>query len=225
VVRRIAAEGHEVASHGDGHDDVHQLTPREFRADIRRAKARVEDLLGKPIVGYRAPNFSIGPAQSWAYEILYEEGFQYDSSMFPIVHDRYGTPQAPRFPYEAWRQGRATLIEFPIGTARVLGANLPIGGGGYFRLLPLSVVRLGITAVNQREERPIMFYLHPWELDPHQPRPAMAWRYRMRHYVGLHRAAEKLATLIDDVRFGTAREVLAMQGFTHSNACCEGSAA
>lgn len=216
VVRRIAAEGHEVASHGDGHDDVHQLSVREFRADIRRAKARVEDLLGIPITGYRAPNFSIGPAQSWAYEILYEEGFQYDSSMFPIVHDRYGTPQAPRFPYEAWRQGSAKLIEFPIGTARVLGANLPIGGGGYFRLLPLGVVRRGITDVNQREQRPIMFYLHPWDLDPHQPRPAMAWRYRVRHYVGVERAAEKLAALVDGFRFGTAREVLAIQGFKDS---------
>jgi len=214
VVRRIAAEGHEVASHGDGHVDVHQLSAREFRADIRRAKARVEDLIGEEIIGYRAPNFSIGAGQSWAYEILCEEGFQYDSSMFPIVHDRYGTPQAPRFPYEVWRQGAARLIEFPIGTARVLGTNLPIGGGGYFRLSPLALVRLGITDVNQREQRPIMFYLHPWELDPHQPRPAMAWRYRVRHYVGVDRAAKKLAALIDVFRFGTAREVLAIQGAT-----------
>jgi polysaccharide deacetylase family protein (PEP-CTERM system associated) len=212
VVRRIAAEGHEVACHGDRHDDVRGQTPREFRADIHRAKSRLEDVVGDGVVGYRAPNFSIGPEQSWAYEILHAEGFRYDSSTYPILHDRYGAPRAPRFPYEIWRDGAASLIEFPVGTARVLGVNLPIGGGGYFRLLPLALVRRGIECVNAREGRPVMFYLHPWELDPGQPRPPMAWRYRFRHYVGMEHEEAKLSSLLDVFRFGTARRVLALQG-------------
>ncbi|MGH7831012.1 MAG: XrtA system polysaccharide deacetylase, partial [Candidatus Binatia bacterium] len=195
VVRKIAGERHEVACHGDRHEDVYRQTPREFRADICRAKARLEDLIGGSVIGYRAPNFSIGPAQSWAYEILLEEGFRYDSSMYPILHDRYGQPSAPRFPYEIWRSGSASLMEFPIGTARLLGVNLPIGGGGYFRLLPFAVIRLGIQRVNAREQQPVMFYLHPWELDPGQPRPPMAWHHRFRHYVGLEKEAAKVSCL------------------------------
>jgi peptidoglycan/xylan/chitin deacetylase (PgdA/CDA1 family) len=119
-----AAQGHEIACHGNGHDDVYRLSPGEFRADIRKAKSRIEDAVGDPVTGYRAPNFSIGQAQSWAYKILLEEGFRYDSSTYPILHDRYGQPSAPRVPYEIWRDGSASLMEFPIGTARLLGVNL-----------------------------------------------------------------------------------------------------
>src|SRR5262249_49818637 len=176
MVRTIAAEGHEIACHGDRHDDVYRLGPEEFRADIRRAKASVEQALGEPIVGYRAPNFSIGRAQGWAYQILLEEGFRYDSSTYPIFHDRYGQPSAPPFPYEIWRDGSTALLEFPVGTARFVGVNVPIGGGGYFRLLPYPLVQLGIQHVNEVDQRPVMFYLHPWELDAGQPRPAMTWR-------------------------------------------------
>jgi polysaccharide deacetylase family protein (PEP-CTERM system associated) len=208
IVRRIAAEGHEIACHGNGHDDVYRLSPREFRADIRRAKLRIEDAVGDPVTGYRAPNFSIGVAESWAYQILLEEGFRYDSSMYPILHDRYGQPGAPRVPYEIWRDGSASLMEFPIGTARFLGLNLPVGGGGYFRLSPFALTRLGIQDVNIRERRPVMFYLHPWELDPGQPRPAMAWRHRFRHYVGVKKQAAKLDCLLAHFSFGTARYVL-----------------
>jgi polysaccharide deacetylase family protein (PEP-CTERM system associated) len=208
VVRRIAADRHEIACHGDRHENVYRQSPREFRADIRRAKARLEDLVGDAIIGYRAPNFSIGRAQSWAYEILADEGFRYDSSLFPILHDRYGQPGAPRFPYEIWSNGTSSLTEFPIGTARVLGVNLPIGGGGYFRLSPFQVVRRGIDRVNDHEGQPVMFYLHPWELDPGQPRPPMSWRHRFRHYVGLEQEAAKLSRLLARFRFGTAREVL-----------------
>jgi polysaccharide deacetylase family protein (PEP-CTERM system associated) len=208
VVRRIAGEHHEVACHGDRHEDVHRQTPREFRADIRRAKARLEDLVGESVIGYRAPNFSIGRAQSWAYEILLEEGFRYDSSTYPILHDRYGQPGAPRFPYEIWRQGSDRLLEFPISTVRLLGVNLPIGGGGYFRLSPFGLVRLGIRRVNVREQQPVMFYLHPWELDPDQPRPPMAWHHRFRLYVGLEKEAGKISRLLAQFRFGTARDVL-----------------
>ena len=208
IVRRIAAQGHEIACHGNGHDDVYRLSPGEFRADIRKAKARIEDAVGDPVTGYRAPNFSIGQAQSWAYKILLEEGFRYDSSTYPILHDRYGQPSAPRVPYEIWRDGSASLMEFPIGTARLLGVNLPVGGGGYFRLSPFALTRFGIQDVNIRERRPVMFYLHPWELDPGQPRPPMAWRHRFRHYVGIKKEAAKLDCLLAHFSFGTARHVL-----------------
>jgi polysaccharide deacetylase family protein (PEP-CTERM system associated) len=207
-VRRIVEEGHEIASHGDRHEDVYGQGPREFRADIRRAKARIEDVAGERVVGYRAPNFSIGRAQAWAYQILLEEGFTYDSSTYPIFHDRYGQVSAPRFPYEIYRDGPANLMEFPIGTARLLGVNLPIGGGGYFRLSPFDLVRMGIQGVNTQEEQPVMFYLHPWELDPGQPRPAMAWHHRFRHYVGVHKHAAKIDRLLAHFRFGTARQIL-----------------
>ena len=136
IVRKIAGAGHEVACHGYHHDLVFGQSPETFRAGIRRAKAVLEDVGGQPVVGYRAPSFSIGPEERWAYAILAEEGFRYDSSVYPIVHDRYGDREAPRFPYEIWRSGSDSLIEFPIGTVRLFGVNLPVGGGGYFRLLP-----------------------------------------------------------------------------------------
>jgi polysaccharide deacetylase family protein (PEP-CTERM system associated) len=208
VVRRIAAERHEIACHGDRHEDVYRQSPKEFRTDIRRAKSRLEDLIGDSVIGYRAPNFSIRRGHLWAYDVLLEEGFRYDSSMFPILHDRYGQPTAPRFPYEVWRSPAGCLTEFPIGTARLFGVNLPIGGGGYFRLSPFELVRRGIDYVNARERQPVMFYLHPWELDPDQPRPPMPWYLRFRHYVGLAEEAGKLSRLLAQFRFGTAREVL-----------------
>ncbi len=208
MVRAIAAQGHEIGCHSDRHENVNLQSPREFRADVRSAKARIEDAVGAPVIGYRAPNFSIGPAQSWAYNILLEEGFRYDSSTHPVLHDRYGQPGAPRFPYEVCGDGPDRLVEFPIGTAQLLGVNLPIGGGGYFRLLPLALTRLGIQHVNAVERRPVMFYLHPWELDPGQPRPPMAWHHRFRLYVGVEKEAAKLAALFGWFQFGTAREVL-----------------
>jgi polysaccharide deacetylase family protein (PEP-CTERM system associated) len=211
MVRRIAAEGHEIGCHSDRHENVDLQTPREFRDDTRRARSRIEDALGGPVIGYRAPNFSIGRAQSWAYPILLEEGFRYDSSTHPILHDRYGQPGAPRFPYVIYRDGADSLVEFPIGTARLLGVNLPIGGGGFFRLLPVAVTRWGIQRVNAVDGRPVMFYLHPWEMDPGQPRPPMAWRYRFRLYVGVEKEAAKLAALLGRFQFGTAREVLQAQ--------------
>ena len=210
IVRKIAAQGHEIACHGNGHEDVYRLSPGEFRADIRQAKMRIEDAVGSLVTGYRAPNFSIGQAERWAYKILLEEGFRYDSSTYPILHDRYGQPDAPRVPYEVWREGSESLIEFPIGTARLLGVNIPVGGGGYFRLSPFALTRFGIQDVNIRERRPVMFYLHPWELDPGQPRPKMAWRHRFRHYVGVKKQVAKLDCLLAHFSFGTARHVLDM---------------
>jgi polysaccharide deacetylase family protein (PEP-CTERM system associated) len=208
LMQSLIAEQHEVACHGERHEDVYRQSPDEFRHDIRSAKAQIEDATGQPVIGYRAPNFSIGRAQSWAYAILAEEGFSYDSSLYPVHHDRYGQPDALRFPHEIWRRGAASLTEFPIGTTRVLGTNLPIGGGGLFRLLPYVLFRRGIRRVNLREHQPVMFYLHPWELDPGQPRPPMAWRHRLRHYGGLETEAGKLARLLDQFRFGTVREFL-----------------
>jgi len=211
MVRRIADEGHEIACHGYRHELVSRQTPDAFRADVRRAKALLEDVTGQRVIGYRAPNFSIGQAQRWAYSVLVEEGFCYDSSTYPIRHDRYGDPRAPRFPHPIPHDGSAPLIEFPIGTARVAGVNLPIGGGGYFRLLPVGLIRRAIRRTNARERQPIMFYFHPWELDPGQPRLAMPWRMRFRHYVGLEREEAKLSRLLRGVRFTTARRILGLE--------------
>ena len=210
LVRKIAGEKHEIACHGDRHELVWRQTPREFCADVRRAKAMLEDITGEPVLGYRAPNFSIARAEAWAYEILLAEGFRYDSSTYPIRHDSYGDHDAPRFQHEVRRNGNTSLIEFPIGTTRLFGVNLPIGGGGYFRLLPMALTRAGIRRVNTHEHRPVLFYFHPWELDPDQPRPAMPWRNRVRHYIGMAREEKKLAALFRDTKFTTIRNVLSI---------------
>ena len=209
LLRRLAAERHEIACHGDRHDNVWTQSPHEFRADIRRAKRSVEDAAGQAVIGYRAPNFSIRPAQQpWAYPTLLEEGFLYDSSVFPIVHDRYGQPDAPRFAHEVWRHTGRGLLEFPISTVRLARMNFPIGGGGYFRLLPLTVTMMAIHHVNAREGRPVMFYMHPWELDPDQPRQKMSWPHCVRHYAGLEKQVDKLSGLLSRFSFGPACEVL-----------------
>jgi polysaccharide deacetylase family protein (PEP-CTERM system associated) len=209
MLRRIALDNHEIACHGDRHDNVWSQSPGEFGADLRRAKSRIEEAVGERVIGYRAPNFSIRRAQQrWAYQILVEEGFSYDSSVFPILHDRYGQPDAPRFPYQVWSDHRGELMEFPIGTVRVMGVNLPIGGGGYFRLLPLAFTTLGLHHLNTRQQRPAMFYLHPWELDAEQPRLPMAWHHRARHYGGIEKNLAKLSQLLSRFCFAPAREVL-----------------
>lgn len=208
MVRRIAEKGHEVACHGYYHKLVSQQTPPEFRGDVRRAKLLLEDLTRKSVIGYRAPSFSISRIDTWVYDILLEEGFRYDSSIYPIIHDRYGHPGAPRFAYEIQRNGKGRLIELPIGTLRLLGVNIPIGGGGFFRLFPLALIQWGIQYVNAREGHPIIFYFHPWELDPNQPRPPMRWHHRFRHYVGLESEEHKLISLFRDFHFSTVRDVL-----------------
>jgi polysaccharide deacetylase family protein (PEP-CTERM system associated) len=211
LVRRIAAAGHEIACHGYHHDVVHRQRPDEFREDVRSAKLLLEDLTGQQVLGYRAPSFSITTDQAWAYDILLELGFSYDSSSYPIRHDRYGDARGPRFPYTIRDHGVGRLLEFPIGTARLLATNLPIGGGGYFRLLPLAVVRWGIRRVNRSEGAPVLFYIHPWEVDPGLPRPPMAWRHRFRHYVGLARTTAKLNALLHDFPFTTVHDVLGLR--------------
>lgn len=210
LIRQIREAGHEVACHSYRHEFVSRQLPEEFRIDVRRAKSLLENIIGEPVIGFRAPNYSIGPAQEWAYDILLEEGFLYDSSVYPIRHDRYGCPQAPRFPYEIRTAGQQRLIEFPIGTTRMLGTNLPIGGGGYFRLLPVAWFRNGIQRVNEQERQPVMFYFHPWELDAQQPRPPMPWYHSVRHYAGIERLEPKLLRLLRHCRFAAVREVLGL---------------
>jgi polysaccharide deacetylase family protein (PEP-CTERM system associated) len=208
LIRKIDQEGHEIACHGYRHELVCNQTPEQFRNDLRRAKKVLQDLIGKRVVGFRAPNFSIGRYQSWAYDVLLEEGFLYDSSIYPIVHDKYGQPDGPRFPCQVRSALGRDLVEFPVGTLRLLGFNVPIGGGGFFRLSPEKWTRFAIRRVNRQERQPIMFYFHPWELDPEQPMPSMAWRHRARLTVGIAREEAKLALLLRHHSFRTATDIL-----------------
>jgi polysaccharide deacetylase family protein (PEP-CTERM system associated) len=195
LVRRIVAGGHELASHGYAHLRATDQNPAEFLADIVQAKALLEGIAGVPVRGYRAPSFSIGKRNLWAFDCIAEAGYAYSSSVYPVRHDHYGMPDAPRFAYPV-REG---LLEVPISTASVLGANLPAGGGGYFRLLPYRLSRLLLRQVNRRDGRPAVFYLHPWELDPGQPRiRGTTLRTRLRHYLNLHRTEMRLRRLLRD---------------------------
>ncbi|RMD80217.1 MAG: DUF3473 domain-containing protein [Gammaproteobacteria bacterium] len=206
LVRRIAAAGHEVASHGYAHRRVSTQDRAAFRADVTRAKALLEDLTGRAVQGYRAPSYSIGPGNLWALEELQEAGYRYSSSIYPIRHDLYGWPDGPRFP---WRPlGEDGLLEIPITTVELRGRRLPCGGGGYFRLLPYGLYRWALERVNGRDRRPGVFYFHPWELDPAQPRPkGLGPKARFRHYLNLHRMEERLRRLLRDFRWGRMDEV------------------
>lgn len=196
LVRRIVAAGHELASHGYDHTRADAQSEADFRADIRRAKAILEDTAGCEVIGYRAATFSIGGRNPWAFAALASEGYRYSSSIYPVKHDLYGMPDAPRFPFQP---GAGSLWEFPMTTARLLDRNLPCSGGGYFRLLPYRVFRLGLGRVNRHERRPGIFYTHPWEIDPDQPRVADCGRMsRFRHYVNLSRTATRLERLLRD---------------------------
>lgn len=208
VVRRIAAAGHEIGSHGYGHELIYKLGPRRFREDVRRARAATEDLTGEPVVGYRAPTWSVTKESLWALDILRDEGFVYDSSVFPVVHDRYGIPDAPAHPHRipAGRPGGG-LFEFPPLTLRILGQNLPVGGGGYLRLFPARLIEHAIRSMNAKGH-PAAIYLHPWELDPGQPRLLAPLLSHFRHYNGLGRCEAKLARIIGGFRFGPMREAL-----------------
>jgi len=206
LVRAIVERGHEAASHGWDHTPVFRLGPAGFRADIRRAKHAVEQAAGRFVHGYRAPNYSIRRDTPWAFGVLVEEGFVYDSSMYPVVHDRYGFPDAPRFPHVAQSVDGIDFWEVPVGTARFAGVNLPLGGG-FFRLFPAALIRGALASVNAREKRPVVFYVHPWEFDPDQPRPAMPFVQRFRHYTGLATAERKLAGLLAAFSFASIETV------------------
>ncbi len=209
VVRAIVAAGHELASHGYGHQLVHGLTPQQFRDDVVRAKQLLEDMGGAPVIGYRAPTFSIGPRNAWAWDVLEQTGHRYSSSVYPVKHDLYGVPDAPRFPY---RPGPGPLIEVPMTTLVLAGRNLPIAGGGYFRLMPYLVYRMLLRRFHARDHAASVFYIHPWEFDPGQPRADAAPRLsRFRHTVNLRRTAGRVDRLLRDFQWDRMDRVFASE--------------
>lgn len=213
LIRTLATRGHEVASHGYGHQRIYLQTPEQFRRETQRSKALLEDLLGQAILGYRAASYSITKRSLWALDILREAGFVYDSSIFPIRHDLYGIPDAPRFCYPLTLPQATALIEFPLSTVRIGTINFPVAGGGYLRLFPYAYTRWGIRRLNRQEGQPAVVYLHPWEVDPDQPRLPARGLSRFRHYTNLDKMAGRLERLLQDFTFGTMSEVLQRRGF------------
>jgi polysaccharide deacetylase family protein (PEP-CTERM system associated) len=196
LIRRIVDDGHELASHGWDHTRVDKQDPGTFRADIRRTRALLEDVGGVGVTGYRAATFSIGARNMWAFPILRQEGYVYSSSINPIRHDLYGVPDAPRAPFRPHADG---VMELPMTTVRLLGRNWPCSGGGYFRLLPTAWYRAGLARVNLVDRQPGIFYFHPWEIDPEQPRiPNAGWKSHLRHYTNLSRMAGALDIVLRD---------------------------
>ena len=205
LVRRIVDEGHELASHGFAHKRASEQSPEAFFSDIQLAKIVLEDLGGVEVRGYRAPSFSIGPTNPWAFECIERAGYRYSSSIYPVRHDHYGTPDAPRFTHDV-REG---LLEVPVTTMRLFGRNWPAGGGGYFRLMPYAMSRWLLRRVNRVDQQPAIFYFHPWEIDDAQPRvPGIDARTRFRHYLNLHRMEHRLRHLLFDFEWGRVDEVL-----------------
>ncbi|HKM84425.1 MAG TPA: XrtA system polysaccharide deacetylase [Candidatus Acidoferrum sp.] len=200
VVRRVAQRGHEVACHSLRHRVVYKMTRAEFRDDTRQAKQLLEDCSGTPVFGYRAPSFSITQDSLWALEVLAELGFKFDSSIFPVKHPNYGMPKASRDPHRI-ETPSGSIVEFPMTTLELAGLRSPFGGGAYFRLLPYWYTRWGIRFLNERECRSVCVYLHPWELDPEQPRMSGRLTSRMRHYLGLRSTPAKFRCLICDFEF------------------------
>jgi polysaccharide deacetylase family protein (PEP-CTERM system associated) len=207
LVKAIVCRGHELASHGYAHRLVYGQTPQAFRDDVRRAKALLEDAAGVQVRGYRAPSFSVTRQSLWALDVLLDEGYSYDASIFPIRHDRYGIPDAPRWPH-AMKTPAGQIFEVPGSTVRVAGTNLPVAGGGYFRILPYAWTRWGIRRVNTVDNQPVVFYLHPWEIDPGQPRLPASALGRFRHYRNLHKTEARLEALMRDFRFAPLNAVL-----------------
>ncbi len=204
LVQRIVAGGHELASHGYGHERASDLTPAAFTADITRAKQLLEDLAGVEVRGYRAPSFSIGIQNLWAFDSLARAGYRYSSSIYPIQHDHYGMPDSPRFAYCVG----AGLLEVPVTTVRLMKRNLPSSGGGYFRLLPYPVSRWLMRRVNSVDREPAIFYFHPWEIDPEQPRVAgVDAKSRFRHYVNIGRTENRLHRLMQDFRWARMDQI------------------
>ena len=270
LIRTIKDQGHEIASHGYAHKLIYTQSKEEFRNDIRKAKAILEDITGDYVIGYRAPSYSITNKSQWAFEVLMEEGFKYDSSIFPIHHDFYGFPQAPRFPFLISMNGNnnfefstlnlnlevtpqsairnphsstqssvpitpnlkpqhrctaarqhffsphsshltpnGSLIEFPLSTVRFAGQNVPISGGGYFRLFPYSIIKKGLTRINRIEGMPFIFYIHPWELDPNQPRiNSTSVLSKFRHYINLDKTELRFKQLLTDFNFSSIKDLL-----------------
>jgi polysaccharide deacetylase family protein (PEP-CTERM system associated) len=212
LIRDIATDGHEIACHGYSHRLVYEQSPEEFREETVRSKSLLEDITGARVLGYRAASYSVVRDSLWALDILVELGFTYDSSIFPVHHDRYGIPDAERAPHRLTTPKGKSLVEWPLATASVFGARLPVAGGGYFRLLPYWVSRWGLASINRRELRPFIFYLHPWEIDPEQPRVPASLLSRFRHYTNLGKCEERLRRLLKEFPFGTAKEGLVQLG-------------
>lgn len=210
LVRRIVSAGHELASHGAMHYRAADQAREAFREDIIAAKRLLEDLSGVEVKGYRAPSFSITRNSIWAFEELESTGYRYSSSTYPIRHDLYGIPEAPRFAFKPFRH--SDFLEIPVTSVRLFNTNLPCGGGGYFRLMPYWITRLCLSRVRQREKQPCMFYFHPWEIDPHQPRiPGASFKSRFRHYVNLRRTEKRLERLLDAFEWQRVDQVYAIQ--------------
>ena len=218
LVMDIAGRGHEIACHGLSHRLVYEQSPQEFREEALRSKRALEDITGAAVLGYRAASYSIVRESLWALDILVELGFRYDSSIFPVAHDRYGIPGAERIPNRLPTPAGKVIVEWPLSTAKLLGFGVPVSGGGYFRLLPYWLTRWGLSSINRRERRPFIFYLHPWEIDPAQPRVPARWLSRFRHYTNLDKCEARLRRLLVDFRFGTVREGLEQLGLLPSPA-------
>lgn len=206
MVRRIVENGHELASHGCDHDRVTELGSDEFYKDIADSKKILEDISGFPVIGYRAPSFSINKQNYWALNLLEEAGYLYSSSIYPVHHDHYGIPDAPRFAFYPNPTGK--LLEVPITTVNLLGRNIPVGGGGYFRLWPYAVSRWFIQRVNEKDRRSAVFYFHPWEIDPDQPRQkGINLKVRFRHYLNLDLMEKRLTNLLNDFGWGRMDQI------------------
>jgi polysaccharide deacetylase family protein (PEP-CTERM system associated) len=199
LIRRMIEGGHEVASHGYSHVRVTNQSPEAFRADVVRTKALLEDVSGQEVQGYRAASYSIGASNLWALDVLAETGHRYSSSIYPIRHDLYGMPEAPRFAFQA---NGGAMLEVPVTTVELFRRNYPCGGGGYFRLLPYAMSRWAMRRVNEHDGQSCVFYFHPWELDPEQPRQAgLGFKTRFRHYLNLRRMEQRLVRLLGDFRW------------------------
>lgn len=211
LIRVISSRGHEVACHGYGHELIYNQGPDAFRRDLRRAKDMLEKIIGRPVLGYRAPSYSITTQSMWALDILIEEGFQYDSSIFPILHDNYGIPGAERFPHVIERPA-GRILEFPLTTFLVhaLGRQFaaPVAGGGYLRLLPVWLVHQAMRRINTREHQPVVLYFHPWEIDPDQPRIRAGFKSRFRHYLNLDQTEDKVRFLLGRLHFAPMSKIL-----------------
>ena len=207
LIKEIATRGHEVACHGYSHQLVYNQTHEIFREETVRSKKLLEDIIQAPVKGYRAASYSITKDSLWALDILAEAGFEYDSSIFPVRHDRYGIPDAEDAPHILRTPGGHSLIEFPLSTAKIFNHKFPVAGGGYFRLYPYALTKAGLRQINHRKQ-PFIFYLHPWEIDPDQPRIKASWFSRFRHYNNLDKCESRLRNLLLDFEFGTVWNVL-----------------
>ncbi len=220
VTQEIHRRGHEIACHGYGHQLIFEIGQDAFRQDIRRSKTILEDQCGEAVQGYRAPSYSITKQSLWALDILVEEGFSYDSSIFPVLHDTYGIPDAPRFPHVITRPS-GTIREFPLTTLPLRWGDreyrLPIAGGGYLRLLPAELIRRGIAKINRMENQPAVLYFHPWEIDPGQPRIKAGLKSSFRHYLNLRHTEAKLRHLMRNVKFGTMEKLLSSSALPSVN--------